>query len=305
MTSSFKRLLTLGHSIWEAIYKHTDDDMGAIELLRGLPIKVAGSLESVTLGNVAFWLFAGRWVDQGAPRVLLDDQLAASLMATDVGLDSIPFIKPPWKAFMIEIPPGLLDHEVEQETRSFRRILVHFASYASGPQWFYWAMDEESTEDFEEPGIFAKATTEQMILKEWDEAEEGVDDQISRISDLIGRLILSLCLALSDPTTTTLREQKRSKGRGNRFRTPYSVPDTRNFIVGRPITVDCRPAIRDYVEGRNKKKGSISVQLLVRGHWKHQVHGVGRALRKLIHIEPYWKGPEEAKILLRATKVQG
>jgi hypothetical protein len=317
MLSDLKMLLSLGHSVWGVVYKHSSDDDAALEYirdtykhpsdndaaedyLRGRPVpkEVLGRL---SMDHVALWLFTGRWVDQGAPRILLDDQLAASLMATDVGLDSIPFIKPPWRAFMIEVPPGILVHG----SRSFQRILVHYATFEGKPRWFYSIRELNENEDPEaDMGLFTKATTEEMVLGDWDD-NEGMDDQLVRINYLVGRLILSLCLALSDPTTTTLREQKRSKGRGNRFRTPYSVPDTRNFIVGRPITVDCRPAIRDYVEGRNKKTGSISVQVLVRGHWKHQVHGVGRALRKLIHIEPYWKGPEEAKILLRATKVQG
>lgn len=32
-------------------------------------------------------------------------------------------------------------------------------------------------------------------------------------------------------------------------------------------------------------------RILVAGHWKMQPHGEGQKLRKLIHIEPYWRGP--------------
>jgi hypothetical protein len=303
MTSDLRMLLTMGHAIWSTVYRYSSDDDAALEYIRDLP-KDPGVpkevLQRLTTDHVVLWLFVGRWVDQGAPRVLLDDQLAASLMATDVGLDSIPYIKPPWRAFMIELPPGLL----VLGSRSFQRILVRYATYEGVPQWFYSVKELNENEDSEaDTGLSTKATTEGLILGDWGDTGE-IEDQLVRVNYLVGRLILSLCLALSDPGTT-LREQKRSKGRGNRFRTPHSVPDTRNFIVGRPITVDCRPAIREYVEGRNKRAGSISVQVLVRGHWKHQAHGVGRALRKLIHIEPYWKGPEGAKILLRPTKVQG
>lgn len=34
-------------------------------------------------------------------------------------------------------------------------------------------------------------------------------------------------------------------------------------------------------------------RILVAGHWKMQAHGIGRALRKLIHVEPYWRGEGE------------
>jgi len=36
----------------------------------------------------------------------------------------------------------------------------------------------------------------------------------------------------------------------------------------------------------------------VRGHYRNQVHGPGHRDRKLIWIEPFWKGPENgAKIM--------
>lgn len=43
----------------------------------------------------------------------------------------------------------------------------------------------------------------------------------------------------------------------------------------------------------------IDVRLLVRGHWKNQAHGPGMTLRKLIHVEPYWRGPEMAELVDR------
>lgn len=38
--------------------------------------------------------------------------------------------------------------------------------------------------------------------------------------------------------------------------------------------------------------GPLSVRTLVSGHWKRQPYGEGRALRKWIFIEPFWRGPE-------------
>lgn len=296
-----KNLVSLGYAIWEDTYKHTDDDSEALDRLKNTVGKRVSNSEVHSLEGVCLLLCSARWVQQGSPTIILDDLLAASLMATDIGLESAELIEPPWKAFSIEIPPGLITYDFDTKVKSYQRILVQRASYDNGHhQWLYWVKEE--TENEGDPGIFAKATTKKMILDDWNLVDQ-LNSQQSRAAYLVGRLILGLCLALSDPTTTSLREQKRSKGRGNRFRTPHNNPDPRNFIVGRPITVDCRPAIRDFMTGVSKKSSSINVQTLVRGHWKHQAHGVGRALRKLIHIEPYWKGPEEAKILLRSLKV--
>jgi hypothetical protein len=48
----------------------------------------------------------------------------------------------------------------------------------------------------------------------------------------------------------------------------------------------------------------IDVRLLVRGHWKNQAHGPGMTLRKLIHVEPYWRGPEMAELVDRPYLVK-
>lgn len=48
---------------------------------------------------------------------------------------------------------------------------------------------------------------------------------------------------------------------------------------------------------------SISRQL-VSGHWKHQPHGTGRSLRKLLWIEPYMRGPDYAEVVNRARLVR-
>jgi hypothetical protein len=41
---------------------------------------------------------------------------------------------------------------------------------------------------------------------------------------------------------------------------------------------------------------------IVRGHWRQQAHGPARALRKTLWIQPFWKGPEESRVLLRTYK---
>lgn len=46
-------------------------------------------------------------------------------------------------------------------------------------------------------------------------------------------------------------------------------------------------------------------QSCVRGHYKRQVIGVGRSGRKVIWIEPYWRGPEGAPLLVRPYEFTG
>jgi hypothetical protein len=106
---------------------------------------------------------------------------------------------------------------------------------------------------------------------------------------------------MSDPAN--LRKQKTSHGRGSRpslARTP-GMPDIQTYVLGKPLQINCRQAIVDYLEGNTTSRNSPTVQTLVRGHWKHQPYGPGLTARKLIHIEPYWRGPDGAPILIRPT----
>lgn len=67
--------------------------------------------------------------------------------------------------------------------------------------------------------------------------------------------------------------------------------------------VDCRPAVKDYLTSLD---GSPPLyQTLVRGHYKRQAHGPGASMRKVIWIEPYWRGPEDADIVVRPYVIGG
>jgi hypothetical protein len=91
-------------------------------------------------------------------------------------------------------------------------------------------------------------------------------------------------------------------------KTPYEPikrgpPAHRVVLVGRPIDVDCRKAVQAYIDGSADQHAPPSVQTLVRGHYKRQVIGVARSGRKVIWVEPYWRGPEDAPILARPYKI--
>lgn len=77
------------------------------------------------------------------------------------------------------------------------------------------------------------------------------------------------------------------------------------FRVGRPIKLG--PTTRKMLYGRSTtaSQRELMSRFMVRGHWRNQVHGPGRSLRKRMWIEPYWKGPENVtEALLRAYEVE-
>lgn len=66
-----------------------------------------------------------------------------------------------------------------------------------------------------------------------------------------------------------------------------------------PLNRELRDAARAACRG-DEKKWSLAKRFIVRGHWKQQAFGPGRVDRKLIFVEPYWKGPAESPLVARA-----
>ena len=78
-------------------------------------------------------------------------------------------------------------------------------------------------------------------------------------------------------------------------------PKHRVAFIGRPVRVDMRPHIQSYIHGT--KRSAPSLQVMVRGHYKRQVVGVLGSGRKVIWVQPYWRGPEDAPILVRPVQL--
>jgi hypothetical protein len=63
------------------------------------------------------------------------------------------------------------------------------------------------------------------------------------------------------------------------------TPQQRRIVLG--------PTVKRFEGASHGGGGSLLVRTLVSGHWKRQVHGEGRLLRKWIFVSPFWRGPEE------------
>jgi hypothetical protein len=63
------------------------------------------------------------------------------------------------------------------------------------------------------------------------------------------------------------------------------------------VAVDCREPVREYLTG--SRGTAPSVRVLVRGHWRAQPYGAGRALTRRQWIEPFWRGPLYAPMAVR------
>lgn len=305
-----KELVSFAKIIYEVSYKKTSNDTEALNLMYDYFDELSekdpagGDLYQVALNipdEQLVMMWAARWADQGFPRLLIEPKFAALLMATDITEEAMELIVPPWQAFLIEIPEPILQIYCgrSQCDVPIVRILVQYMERVSGEKvWNYIAQGSSGVQIWRH-GV----TTEQMIhverkyLDTWEKEMEGyfvpVDKKDERAMALIGKLILSVCLSMSDPQN--FHEQKKNKGRGEKVRGKYSA-EIKTYVVGRPIKIDCRETIKNWISGK-KKGSSPKVQFLVRGHWKRIAYGPGGSLRKVGHIEPYWKGTGEVGIM--------
>jgi len=99
-------------------------------------------------------------------------------------------------------------------------------------------------------------------------------------------------IAVQNPEFVKLHERMRKhpKGSGKYERTRAKLRETleqRRILLG--------ASSKRLGKAETSGEGSpLTVRTLVSGHWKRQVHGEGRSLRKWIFIEPFWRGPETA-----------
>ncbi|MFA4971479.1 MAG: hypothetical protein WC683_02620 [bacterium] len=255
-------------------------------------------------GDQLILIGSHRWAQGGFPQVTMGHKYAAALMATCVTDEMREHILMPWPAFDIVVPEGLIQIKNDTTGRlsDIRHVLVTSLRWRD-KRTYGWAMVA-----FSDSSVliwrYGPDVTCLLDVKEnsahWDECSfvhpfEEVDE---RAAALLGRLVCGTCLAMSDPSNIRPPKQNKIDAGHRSAKLRDGPPTIATYQVGKPIKIDCRPAIRQYMEGK-RKAGIPQVQVLVRGHWKMQPHGVNRALRKAIQIEPYWRGAEDAPINVR------
>lgn len=298
-------LRMMGQEMWPNSYALAKEDIEATKAyaryLNTLPNSDPRVLEQrlIMSGDRSYhhWA-AARWADCAFPVVqLAGHKYAAALMSTSASGWSD--IRPPWKAFMIDLPVNLISIDMNGDEHWITSVMVWWHDTLRGRVWSVIAY----TDKHGELHSFSRTTDELLVERSKDDRKEPdafelpLDDRDARIIFLVSRLAMNVCLAMSDPDQIKQigkHPKGWSAGPGRRSKEPiYRV-----FRVGKPVVIDCRPALQDFLRGI--RKGSApTVQFLVRGHWRNQACGPRMTQRRPTWIEPYWKGPEDAPINVR------
>ena len=224
--------------------------------------------------------FGGIWLRSNFAKIEVGHKFAAALALTDVP-DDVE-VSAPWEAWSLVIPPGLFVRLVAGKELEISRALC------AGTEIRYL--------------LGSKGEIHQVFDKKILEDRKGAPE--SPTMHALRSLVKGVCLALSEPD-----EYKReSTSKASKSRREGGAPDLNQarFMLSASVVVDLRDHLKAVLRGEKKTRdgGRINFQFLVRGHWKNQSHGPRHSLRKRIWIQPFWKGDEHARVLLRNYTVK-
>jgi hypothetical protein len=298
MRAPLHALVDMSRRYWDLSFATTTDETTAWERFRREATELGG-LDAASIAT-AWW--SGQWRSVGFPRVVIGPRRAAVLMATGVSAEQMPEVTPPWPAFFIELTDSpIAINLVAGGTAPIDRLAVHYTSQHHGsPAWTIIA-ETPAGPSIQRFNVLPKLWLDdklehEPVLDGYSSLE--VDDVDRRALTSLSRLVASLCLSFSEPSYV---EAARARAKGKSYRARRrGPPQVTDYVLGDDVRVDVREAVGAYVSRGGR---APTVQSLVRGHWKMQVHGEGRALRRWMHIEPYWRGPEDAPILVRRHRI--
>jgi len=301
-------LMKLGRRVWQigkkyngGSYPKSDHDMldCSLDFADDVGSKVLTSALQLPSFQLR-WIWSGRWYDEGMPRVVWEHAaFPEMLMASSAHPSTIELARPPWRAFLIDLPQKLLRSRstLVGEMVDLTQVLALYTETQEGGR--VWAFLSEGPDS---SGVSVELwrhglDTEQLLETGPEFNNPLYVDYLERRDDrlfvLIGRLLIGLSLTLSDPEK--IREAKHTKGRrgitASAKKKQRTKPVTRNYVVGAPTKLKVREALNEFVDTgkvRRSSEASPGVKTLVRGHWKLQPHGPKMSLRKLIYREPYW-----------------
>lgn len=145
---------------------------------------------------------------------------------------------------------------------------------------------------------FREGTLDDLLTTEWrGSATPGHKEEFFQSDGLrFHRLVINTLLYLGSHNARVASARKASpQSRGSALLTYQVVGEGLAPLTKSPGAGS----------GGGSPRGSVVGRRLVMGHWKHHAHGEGRQLRKLIWIEPYWRGPEFGEVINRARFVRG
>lgn len=253
-------------------------------------------------GQQVIAIGTSKWVDAGLPAVEIGHKFASNLLVSAVSEDQLRAVKRPWRSFLVHLPADMIYMSGLGEPVPIAKLLVFEIENRVG-DWAFIAWDKSYDLAL---WRFGRSVEQLMPVDSLnDEVIVGKDvftDLDLRATALIGRLIVTMCSAMSMPSLLRERNSRvhelwrRAGGDPAEVAQSGSLPMP-TYTLGKPVVLDFKERVREYC--LTGKHSQVEVQAWVRGHFRTQRHGVKNNLTKTIWLEPYLRGPETAPLLLR------
>lgn len=245
-------------------------------------------------------IWSARWVQLAFPTVEVGAKLAASLIGTSMrGVDP-ETCRPPWRAFAIRVPAGLL--HLQRGSGELDQVHTIQVATDAGQRWAIFVQA-----GFVSAWVRGLTTQDLLTDARWEDDEENADhsadynagiDEIDERNLLMARrLVRSLVIWLADPERRSAARQpppspkarraRRARGEAERAFSPD------RYVVSAPVQIDCRPHLAAYSCGTAR---TLHVRSIVRGHFKPRL---GARLGRNVWVEPYERGPKDAPLAIR------
>ncbi len=247
------------------------------------------------------WLSA--WRDSGYARMHCGHKLAAALMMTTAP-DTALFA--PWQAWSLYVPDGLLPMQfslagierVQQARKAGLSTILELGAARPGEEPISSRIQRIWCN-----GSHAVSVVMQLHAGSGKEITcmLGLSEDCSGPTvTLLNNYVKGVCLMLDHDVERSHRTGVWGPKTSKR-RTGKEPGVGAQYELSSPVQIDLRETVKQFLsEPGGGTHASPKFQFLVRGHWRWQPYGPGRVDRKHKWIEPFWKGPEEARVLLRA-----
>ena len=290
-------LMALGKAAWDDTYRHGISDLQAkARIAKKLYESTAEYLEGgvETRTELLFRHFLAKWAQFAFQKLITTHTYAAALMCSDAPREVLSDLEISWKAFLVVVPDGLFDVVVNGIPISLRRIAVGI--YDGGASIILYDPTASMVGETYLLSGTSKTIEGLLYSSEKEEEESGLNDTSRKLLLMAKRLVVGLLLAYAN---TGDHKTKTSGGSSKKASRKREEPLHRITFIGKPTKADCRPAVERFLNSAPGTGKAPTMQSLVRGHHKRQVIGTRGSGRKVIWVEPYWRGPEDAPILTR------
>jgi hypothetical protein len=267
------------------------------------------------------------WCASGLHQIRMGHKMLAAMLASTASVDVANYVRAPWPAFHLELPPDFLRlrDEITFSPCNIVELAVTFIADVpigerkpgdpvvegkpGDPVADRWQITVHTDTRITWTYRFStRVLVEQAFAKSGGDALTAMEDPFAAMEDpftsenlltlcMVSRLIVNTCLAMSDPTNIRSKpKQVRGVHSGPEYKRNGQAT-TQTWVLGRERIIDVRDVVREYLETGKVRQG-LSVQILVAGHYKIQHYGPKNSQSKVIWIEPYRKGPDDAPMLV-------